>query len=283
MTAAPSNKFYSYSHKHLCYNLCIKTVRLPDHSTKVENFMHLNLVPGFVYIFAHTRSSNIVKIGSAESMDASEFILNVANPQFRLKFCPFFLNAGKAKEEMQAAFKNFCTGPETYAVSFDVASAMLEELKSQAQRLEFAQICRKISDMGELTLDDSQAVDARTGSALAAVLAYVPTGSMLGDVRTLLPLALSAKGQCATARAAQALLESCGLFAHPVDELVLLNKSEGSLLETLFENTPYEDSWREQLAQFCGFNASARSVGLGVWLDYTLAGPEVVDLVSPLV
>lgn len=243
--------------------------------------MRLTLAPGFVYLFTDTTHPNLCKIGSAQSMDAAEFITSVASPSLRLRFCPFFLDVNSALAHLHHALTLQHVGPGLYEVSYQDAAKVLEALVAtcQAQRLQFTEMCHKIQDLGELALDDSQGIDAREGSAMARILAHVPNALDARDVRTLVPLALSTGPQSETA---QRLLQSCGLIPHKLDSLVLLDRSEASLLDCVFEGTSCQSTWREQVAQFCGFNPRARAVGLGAWLDFTLAGSEVVDLVSPL-
>lgn len=243
--------------------------------------MHLTITPGFVYVFFSISRPQDVKIGKAILVEHREFELQLADPDIKCVARMFFLDVFSAEAYLHNFFAAYHVARETFKVSVKEATAELERYfeSRRAERLEHLNACRFMADIGELKLDQSKDIEECNGSALSVLLSYVPNTRDGRNVKSLVPLALS--GGSMAPKAAQ-LLQSCGLMVYPIDGMVLLDKSNASLLEKTFKNKPCLKTWREQLAKFAGFNESVRSVAVAVWTDITEAGQELVDKVNPI-
>ncbi len=250
--------------------------------TQNNTNMHLNIQPGYVYIFHSKSRPGDVKIGKAESVEAREFTLSLGDPDLKLYARAFFLDVFAAEAHMHAVFASQRIDREHFRVGRVTAKKELDRLfnSCRAQRDQFERACRYMADAGELKLDRSQDVPECDGSALATLLAHVPNSRDGRNVKALIPLALAGGVQ---GEKASKLLATCGLLAYPVEGVVLLDKAPVSNLERVFKDKACVKTWRSQVAKYAGFNANARSVNLQVWLDATEAGSELVDRVSPLV
>lgn len=243
--------------------------------------MLFSISPGYVYVFSTKSNTAVTKVGKAETTEATEFLKNLVDPNLQLQFCKFFLDADAAFSHLNTSFAAVPEQTGVYAaVPTDVVTSIAQYASGcKVYQESFNALCQKLNDHGHLKLDTAEEVLTNHTSALATILAFVPSDT---DGRSIRELVLEAFND-STDLIAIDLLTNAGLIPHFEDSLILLDKRIHSRLAYIFKGTACETSWPMQLNEYAGFTHTARAVPLDIWLDFTRAGSELVDLVSPLV
>lgn len=243
--------------------------------------MLFSLNPGYIYIFSKKSNFEVTEIGKAANTDCKEFLLKLVNPNLQLQSCKFFLDVDAALSHLKSVFAPATIASASYEAHYKDVVDLVDEysLTCKPMKKSFEEVCQGLTDQGQLKLESSEAIFEDKNSALSTILCFVP---LTADGRNIQEL-IAAVFLDATDASAVAQLTACGLIPHLDESLVLLDKSESSALKYIFQDTACEETWQLQLSEYAGLTPASRAVTLEIWLDYTHAGQEIVDKVSPLV
>jgi hypothetical protein len=163
-------------------------------------------------------------------------------------------------------------------------TATLKQIDACAQQVkdEVMEAARRARDQVRFLEDtdffeDGRISESRTPTAALMLLKARLTGHgslTVGEaVRTVLG------GIGAGHRRLGKSLEKLGMLHSPADDMVLFDRSEGTLLQTFFQDTQCADSWKTTLKKFVGVNSDLELVPVSDWVGKAKASKFLIDRV----
>lgn len=244
--------------------------------------MNFSLRPGFVCVLTSVSQEPFVQLCLVQDADLMG-LLKGLNQGNRVACSAFFMDAPAAWAQLSQELG--LSQPQTpRPLDLEAACEALSRLGQQDAQVkqELQKVCAFMSSVGEFSLDELELPSHPVvkGSALDKLLHHVVAPEDGRTVRALLSKVWGSKEN--TCAQELTMLRSVGLMVCPQEGLALLDKRPGHALEQVFTARLGVAQWAQAMAPVAGLTPDFRVVSLQAWLDRTLAGPELVDCVSPL-
>lgn len=245
--------------------------------------MNFSLRPGFVCILTAVDAAQPVQLSLVQEADLTELLRGLQHG-VRVDSSAFFMDAPAAWAELSQTL-GLSQPHASRVIDLRRARQALNELGRQeaARKQELQRLCAFMASVGELSLEAEHGLPSQPvtkGSALEKLLAHVVSPHDGRSVRALLSAVWDTEVEDCSQELA--LLRGAGVLVCPQEGLALLDKRPGHSLDQVFCAKLNMPQWAKSLAPVAGFTPDFRVVPLQAWLDATLAGPELVDCVSPL-
>jgi len=249
--------------------------------------MNFSLRPGFVCILTAVDAAQPVQLSMVQEANLTELLRGLQHG-VRVDCSAFFMDAPAAWAELSQTL-GLSQPHASRVIDLRRARQALNELGRQetTRKQELQRLCASMASVGEFSLEAESCRErglpsqpVTKGSALEKLLAHVVSPHDGRSVRALLRAVWDNEMEDCSQELA--LLRGAGVLVCPQEGLALLDKRPGHSLEQVFCAELNMPQWAKSLAPVAGFTPDFRVVPLQAWLDATLAGPELVDCVSPL-